>query len=325
MVQTDQTGVPLIYRECVPDGERVERLGVVGLVKHTVLCTCMGLAGRGEILAYPLLLLQASGYADLRELLRNNWVAAAVLLSTSALSALSYYSCCLKMKTHYYVDNRDKADSWKCQPTKWLASDREKEEVRYGILNAACGGFYAVTMGLASLRGGYTKLYYDVNQYGMVYFLLSFPLLFHFIECFAYWIHRFWHLKFVYARFHKMHHKFQPPTPFSALAFHPFEWFVYVIGGQTFFWVVPCHPIPAVVVGLYTSYHLIEDHSGVKMTSVFPWQPTTMYHDDHHQYFHVNFGQHIVFWDWLCGTLRQPGRTYTEETFGGHGAGKKVS
>ena len=54
--------------------------------------------------------------------------------------------------------------------------------------------------------------------------------------------------------------------------------------GQLYFFVVPCHVTVPVVVGLYTMYHLIDDHSGVKLASPWPWQPTTLYHDDHHLY-----------------------------------------
>ena len=43
------------------------------------------------------------------------------------------------------------------------------------------------------------------------------------VELFAYCFHYFFHLKFIYRHFHKLHHKFQPPTAYSAVAFHPIE------------------------------------------------------------------------------------------------------
>jgi lathosterol oxidase len=116
-----------------------------------------------------------------------------------------------------------------------------------------------------------------------------------------------------------VHHRYQPPTAFSAVAFHPVEFAVYVIGGQILFWFVPLHPVPAAIVGGYTSYYLIEDHSGIKRTPIWPWQPTSKYHDDHHRYFHCNFGQHILLFDQLGGTLRQEARKYSEDIFGGKG------
>ena len=72
-------------------------------------------------------------------------------------------------------------------------------------------------------------------------------------------------------------------------------------------------------VGGYTAYYLIEDHTGIKVTSCFPWQPSSMYHDDHHRYFHCNFGQHVLWFDWMFGTLRTVKRKYGEHRFGGKG------
>ena len=51
-----------------------------------------------------------------------------------------------------------------------------------------------------------------------------------------------------------------------------------------------------------------------------PWMPSTFYHDDHHRYFHVNYGQHLTLWDRLYGTLRRHDRQYGIEVFGGEGA-----
>ena len=60
---------------------------------------------------------------------------------------------------------------------------------------------------------------------------------------------------------------------------------------------------------------------GVKLRSIWPWQASTSYHDDHHAHFHVNFGQHLMLWDRLHGTLRRADRRYGEDVFGGEGEG----
>ena len=124
-----------------------------------------------------------------------------------------------------------------------------------------------------------------------------------------------------------------------------------VFGGQLIFFVLPIHPTVMVGVGVYTAYHLVEDHAGIIKTSSWPWQPSAGYHDDHHKwraahripgrefsraghtpvrlgtfhtrlrrYFHCNFGQHVLWFDWIFGTLRNVGRAYGEDTFGGKGS-----
>ena len=58
-------------------------------------------------------------------------------------------------------------------------------------------------------------------------------------------------------------------------------------------------PVPYSAVLIYTYYHGIIDHSGINFKRKFwqPWQPDCIFHDNHHQYFHVNFGFNIEFWD----------------------------
>lgn len=74
---------------------------------------------------------------------------------------------------------------------------------------------------------------------------------------------------------------------------------------------------------IYTYAHGILNHSGVNIKSFWwqPWQPDTMFHDNHHQYFHVNFGFNIFLWDVIHGTYRQKDRVYSEDIFFGKGKG----
>ena len=58
---------------------------------------------------------------------------------------------------------------------------------------------------------------------------------------------------------------------------------------------------------IYTYYHGIIDHSGITFKKAFwqPWQPDCIFHDNHHQYFHVNFGFNIELWDKVKTFLEQ--------------------
>ena len=57
--------------------------------------------------------------------------------------------------------------------------------------------------------------------------------------------------------------------------------------------------MPFCTILVYTYYHGILDHSGIAFKRQWwqPWQPDAIFHDNHHQYFHVNFGFNIEFWD----------------------------
>ncbi len=43
------------------------------------------------------------------------------------------------------------------------------------------------------------------------------------------------------------------------------------------------HPIPYMINVIYFYYFGVMDHSGIKMESIYPWQPNTTFHDDHHR------------------------------------------
>jgi len=121
----------------------------------------------------------------------------------------------------------------------------------------------------------------------------------------------------MYRNVHKVHHRYVHPTPFSAFALHPIEFLVFQSAGIIQAAIVPMHIIGYLVVVLFVAYHNQVDHSGIDFEGDLPWMPTTKYHDDHHLYFHLNFGLHLVFWDWLGGTLRSKERQYGEDMFVG--------
>ncbi|KAJ8307455.1 hypothetical protein KUTeg_015539 [Tegillarca granosa] len=86
--------------------------------------------------------------------------------------------------------------------------------------------------------------------------------------------------------------------------------------------VIACYVLngaPFIGILLYTYYYGMIDHSGIKMEALWPWQPNTMFHDDHHRYFHCNFGFNSYLFDWMHGTLRVKEREYGEDIFGGFG------
>uniref|UniRef100_A0A8D8UJ81 Lathosterol oxidase n=2 Tax=Cacopsylla melanoneura TaxID=428564 RepID=A0A8D8UJ81_9HEMI len=137
----------------------------------------------------------------------------------------------------------------------------------------------------------------------------------------TYWNHRLYHTPFLYKNFHKVHHRYKQPTAFSVTAIHPVEMLHIQICLMLPLFVIPVHYVPFQVIAIYTFYHGIIVHSGVDLKSFWwqPWQPDPMFHDNHHQYFHVNFGFNIFLWDKIHGTYRKKDRIYREYLFSGKG------
>jgi lathosterol oxidase len=101
---------------------------------------------------------------------------------------------------------------------------------------------------------------------------------------------------------------------------HPVEFLTY----QTIFiapaFLVPMHVGAYYALLVYVFYYNVCDHSGIKHRALVPWQPPSQFHDDHHKYFHCNFGQSSLLWDRAYGTLRRLSRKYGEDVYGGRGA-----
>merc|ERR1719199_1543257 len=72
---------------------------------------------------------------------------------------------------------------------------------------------------------GYSKLYDNIDEYGVGYFLFSLLAFLMFNDCLIYWIHRWLHSRFFYRYIHKEHHRWLVPTPFASHAFHPLDGF----------------------------------------------------------------------------------------------------
>jgi hypothetical protein len=186
----------------VPEGEETARLSPIESLKVTVLILLTGFAGRGDLLMHVVLLVNSTGVvdfpvlSDVRDFLRATPMACVLLLVVSAaFTSLLYYNHCSKMEAEYYTRPKEESHKWKIQSEKWLAPERHREEVMLGCFNAALGAVLANCLALAYLLWGKTAIYVQVEDYGLIWFFASFPVIFLWIEVWAYCSHRFWHLK----------------------------------------------------------------------------------------------------------------------------------
>lgn len=162
------------------------------------------------------------------------------------------------------------------------------------------------------------KVYYEPSEYGWWWFFLQVPVVFIYQDYATYLTHRMYHIPFLYKNFHKLHHTYKQPTAFSVTAIHPVEIVHMQLVLALPIFVVPVHwgkyntntklkvflniwflLALFYAIGLYTYYHAILDHSGITFKAQWwqPWQPDAIFHDNHHQYTHVNFGFNIFLWD----------------------------
>ncbi|MCA9562050.1 MAG: sterol desaturase family protein [Myxococcales bacterium] len=219
----------------------------------------------------------------------------------------------------YYVLRRDDAANWKCQPDRWLRPEQQREAALLSTFNLTLGGTISGILIYCIAKGMPTPIYLEVSEYGWPYTIASGILLFVLNDGAAYYVHRTLHRKKLFKSIHRYHHRYIATSPYVTTAVHPVE--LLLLQGASFLplFFIPVHAGAIGVVLVYILVMNIVDHSGVRLHSSLPWQGPSLFHDDHHKHFHCNFGQHLMIWDRMHGTLRRVKRRYGKDVFGGRG------
>lgn len=221
----------------------------------------------------------------------------------------------------YYVLRRHEPEAWKCQPRRWLRPEQQRQAMRLTTMNMSVGGLLSGTFIWALDHGLPTAIYFDLGERGWPWFVFSTVAFFLLVDLLAYYAHRAMHHKLVFRQVHSWHHRYVATTPFVVTAMHPLEFLTFQAVTFLPMFFLPVHYLTAIGVFIYILVFNIIDHSGVRLSSRWPWQGPTSFHDDHHAHFHCNFGQCLLLWDRLHGTLRRKHRRYGADIYGGRGSG----
>ena len=254
----------------------------------------------------------------------QDWLVWCILFSVGSCS--TYVTACEVFESVYYKNRFESAEEWKVQPQKWLSEKVHRFEVQLSVPNAliTAPGMSLCMIYLKVYAAQHKvlpspKVYYDQSDHSLQDILLAMVPFYVWIDFWAYFVHRILHWPTVYRNIHKLHHRFTAPTPYSALALHPIELMSLQFGIYAYLLVMPIHFAVLVFIFIYLYVFTVIDHSGIKVDSPLfagmPFQPSTRFHDDHHALFHLNYGQSMIIWDWMFGSLRQPARTYGETVF----------
>lgn len=220
----------------------------------------------------------------------------------------------------YYRLRRDRAEEWKCQPRRWLSPAMSRQQFLLGTANMTAGSIASGLFVNHVATGGRTSIYFDHRDRGLLVSLALVLAYFLLTDLGLYWAHRIFHRPSLFKYIHRWHHRYTSPTAFTAAAMHPIEFATYQSIMLIPLFVLPVHVAGVIVVLVYQNCVALIDHSGVDTRTWLPWQPPARFHDDHHVYFHVNYGQNMGLWDRVFGTWRREGRAYGVEIFGGRGA-----
>jgi len=155
---------------------------------------------------------------------------------------------------------------------------------------------------------GYSKLYDDVDDYGLAYLLLSVPFFLVFTDYGIYWVHRTLHHPSIYKYVHKPHHKWLIPTPFASHAFHPLDGYLQSVPYHVFIFIFPLHRWLYLGLFVFVNFWSILIHDSDMITGHALERVINgpAHHTLHHLYFNVNYGQYFTWADRWGGSYRQP-------------------
>jgi Delta7-sterol 5-desaturase len=181
-----------------------------------------------------------------------------------------------------------------------------RREVQWSIISSliftvlAVGSFYL-------FQQGHTKIYTELADRSISYFVISIPLLLFLYESYYYWLHRWMHQPKVFKIVHKLHHQSIHPTVFTSFAFHPLEAILQFIFLPVVIMIVPIHYYALGAVLTIMTVSAVINHAGVE---IFPknfvkhpigkWLIGSTHHDLHHHEFRSNYGLYLTIWDkWM--------------------------
>jgi len=186
-----------------------------------------------------------------------------------------------------------------------------RREIRYSVSSLMI--YTAVfTIPFLSWVRPYTRLYDNVKDYGVGWWITSLLGLMVINDAYFYWMHRLIHRPGWFQKIHKVHHLSTNPSPYAAFAFHPIEAFLEFIWIMPFFFLVPLHVGMTIAFSVVSLVLNVIGHLGVEIYPdrwrahpVLSWLNRSTFHNDHHRLFRTNYGLYFTFWDRMMGTLEQ--------------------
>lgn len=225
-------------------------------------------------------------------------------------NALKYFLISLPFYLVFYVFFNKKFSYQKIQ-AKFPKMKDYARELGFSTISVIIFSVPPMIMLYSDSIKPHTTFYPFINQHGILYFILAFPLMLFIHDTYFYWVHRLMHHHWLFKMFHLVHHKSTNPSPWAAYAFHPLEAMMESLIFVIFLLTIPIHPIHLITFFVFSLVYNVYGHLGFE---IYPtgfnkhwlgkWMNTSVSHNLHHQYFKGNYGLYFTFWDRLMGTLR---------------------
>lgn len=228
----------------------------------------------------------------------------ALWLKQIIFTFFGYFFIC----TIFYLLKRKQTQLFKkiLNPLKSLISI--PQEILYSLQLLCLNASIVLITYFTKLHYNYSPIYFDIKQYGIVYFLFSILLLTIFSDFIFYWVHRIMHIKILYKYIHEVHHRSKSPNAFSGFSFHTLE--AFSIGLFCFYvpaLLIPWHPISFSIYSIFCIFWISFIHSGLEIKKGNPLyfiMNTSIDHNNHHQFIYCNYSLYYSIWDRIFKTHR---------------------
>lgn len=197
-------------------------------------------------------------------------------------------------------------------PEKWKQRKLGKKEYPKGQLRREIS-WSMLTALIFSLTGtfmillwqkGYTRIYTDINEYGLWWLPVSLIASMLIDETFYYWIHRWMHRPQVFRYIHRIHHQSNITSPWTAFSFHPVEGILLSVSLPVILMILPMHPAVILVQLTIMTLSSVINHLDIEIypenfnkNKIGKWVIGATHHGLHHKQFKYNFGLYFTFWD----------------------------
>lgn len=183
-------------------------------------------------------------------------------------------------------------------------------ELRYSLLTTLI--FMLPTLAVvATQKLGISQLYMRLEERSLLWYGVSFVIVFILHDTYFYWTHRLMHTRRLYPYFHKIHHLSVEPSPLAAFAFHPLE---AIVESGIFILIPLIMPVHWSVIVLFTLFSLfmnVYGHLGFNLfhpekLRKFPLNllSHSTHHSWHHRFQRGNYGFYLQLWDRMMGTWK---------------------
>jgi lathosterol oxidase len=232
------------------------------------------------------------------------------VLSLFAVILLRYLFIAFLGYLIFYIVFKKRWQHRRIQP-KFPGANDYRRELGYSVLTAVIFTAVGYVTFLTPFRQ-FTQLYTAIDERGVGYFLLSIVMLLVVHDTYFYWTHRAMHHPAVFRFAHLTHHKSTNPSPWAAMAFHPFEAVVEALYVSIASLLFPIHPFAIAIFLLIMMTYNVYGHLGYELypkgfsrSRVGRWINTSVNHNQHHQFFTGNYGLYFLWWDRWMGTIRE--------------------